>query len=116
MSEQKTPEMYSRQILLPQIGLEGQRKIQNSKITIVGCGALGTVAAELLIRMGVTNLTLIDRDIVEISNLQRQSLYTQKDQGKLKANCARDKLLEINSNANIVVKNIHLFQENVADD
>ena len=70
---------YSRQILLKEIGQEGQEKIQNKKAAIVGVGALGTVAAELLARAGVGSLILIDRDVVEKSNLQRQTLFDEKD-------------------------------------
>ena len=72
-------ERHSRQVLFAPIGREGQRRIEASRVAIVGCGALGTVAAEILARAGVARLTLVDRDVVELSNLQRQALFTERD-------------------------------------
>ncbi|MBT9176267.1 MAG: Molybdopterin-synthase adenylyltransferase [Firmicutes bacterium] len=72
-------ERYSRQIALPFVGKDGQAKLGASKVTVVGCGALGTVSAELLVRAGVGSVQIVDRDIVELSNLQRQLLYTERD-------------------------------------
>ena len=68
---------YSRQILFPPIGAEGQECLGRSRVVIVGCGALGSVAAEQLVRAGIGSLRLIDRDFVEESNLQRQCLFTE---------------------------------------
>ena len=75
---------YSRQEIIAEIGKEGQKKIQKSHVAIIGIGALGSVAAELLARAGVGTLTIVDRDIVELSNLQRQTLFTEKDVGRSK--------------------------------
>jgi molybdopterin-synthase adenylyltransferase len=72
-------ERYSRQILFPQIGEAGQQKICDARVAIVGCGALGSFQAESLARAGVGYLRLIDRDYVDISNLQRQWLYSEAD-------------------------------------
>jgi len=99
----KVRERYSRQILFSEIGEKGQEKLRKSTVAIVGVGALGTVAAELLIRAGVENLILIDFDKVELSNLQRQALFTEKDIGKNKAVAAKKRLKEINSLAKIKV-------------
>ncbi len=98
-----TLDRYSRQILFPGIGEAGQRKLGQSSLVIVGCGALGSVSAEMFTRAGVSRLTLIDRDFVEPSNLQRQSLYTESDaeQGLPKAECARRVLEGINSEVSI---------------
>ena len=68
---------YSRQILFPPIGAGGQERLARSRVVIVGCGALGSVAAEQLVRAGIGSLRLIDRDFVEESNLQRQCLFTE---------------------------------------
>lgn len=68
---------YSRQILFPPIGAGGQERLGRSRVVIVGCGALGSVAAEQLVRAGIGSLRLIDRDFVEESNLQRQCLFTE---------------------------------------
>ena len=78
------------------IGKRAQKHIEKAHVTIIGCGALGSVAAELLARAGVRKLTLIDRDLVDLSNLQRQSLYTEADIGKLKALALANHLKKIN--------------------
>src|SRR5437660_1815444 len=70
---------YSRQILFNGIGKEGQRRLLNSRATIIGCGALGSSHAEALARAGVGNLRVVDRDFVEASNLQRQTMFTESD-------------------------------------
>jgi molybdopterin-synthase adenylyltransferase len=70
---------YSRQILFQQLGEEGQLKLLNGKVAIVGVGALGTVTANHLVRSGVGYIRLIDRDLVELSNLQRQTLFDEED-------------------------------------
>jgi molybdopterin-synthase adenylyltransferase len=72
-------ERYSRQILLKQIGAEGQRRLSASRVAVVGCGATGSVLLSLLARSGVGSLRIIDRDYVEASNLQRQSLFSESD-------------------------------------
>ena len=90
---------YSRQVLFPPIGAAGQEKLGRSRVLLVGCGALGSVVAEILARAGVGGLTLADRDYIDESNLQRQSLYTEDDcrQGLPKAVAAARHLAEINS-------------------
>lgn len=102
---------FSRQERI--IGTEAQRKIQNSQVAVVGVGALGTVAANLLARAGIKELTLIDRDVVEESNLSRQMLFTEKDLNQSKAFCAKERLREINSEVNLVAKAIHLNSKNI---
>jgi adenylyltransferase/sulfurtransferase len=90
---------YSRQILFQGIGAAGQDRIRRSSVAIVGAGALGSIAAELLVRAGVARLRLVDRDYVDESNLQRQSLYDERDwkEGLPKAVAARRKLEAINA-------------------
>ncbi|MEO0716270.1 MAG: ThiF family adenylyltransferase, partial [Planctomycetota bacterium] len=70
---------YHRQMLLPELGTEGQARLAASHAAVVGVGALGCTSADLLVRAGVGRVTLIDRDIVETTNLQRQTLYTEAD-------------------------------------
>ncbi|WP_080872773.1 MoeB/ThiF family adenylyltransferase [Oceanobacillus timonensis] len=90
---------YSRQTLFKPIGEGGQEKIRNKHVLILGCGALGTANAENLVRAGIGKLTMIDRDYVELSNLQRQQLYTEKEVYEQipKAIAAKQRLQEINS-------------------
>jgi len=97
--EIKVWERYSRQILFPPIGREGQKLLLKSKAAIIGLGALGTVTANSLARAGVGTLKLVDRDIVDKSNLQRQILFTEEDAEKMlpKAQAAGEKLCAINS-------------------
>lgn len=92
---------YSRQTLLKQIGKSGQKKLSKAKVAIVGCGALGTNIANNLVRSGVGNLTVVDRDLVELNNLQRQSLFNEQDVGLPKASVAVDKLKKVNSDIEI---------------
>src|SRR3954451_23486866 len=90
---------YARQVIFPGIGEEGQRRLGQSRITLVGCGALGTVIANVLARAGVGFLRIVDRDYVELTNLQRQVLFDEQDahDGVPKATAAVEKLQRINS-------------------
>jgi molybdopterin/thiamine biosynthesis adenylyltransferase len=94
---------YSRQMLFQPIGEAGQSKLSGSRVAIVGCGALGTVLANHMVRAGVGYVRLIDRDYVEWSNLQRQMLYDEEDARQFlpKAIAARQKLTQINSSVQI---------------
>ncbi|MGP1346470.1 MAG: ThiF family adenylyltransferase [Phycisphaerales bacterium] len=95
---------YARQALLPQIGVEGQRQLARSTAVVVGCGALGCVSSDLLARAGVGRLILIDRDVVEPSNLHRQTLFTESDAAARapKAIAARDRLAQVNGSIEII--------------
>lgn len=90
---------YSRQTVFPRVGDEGQRRLLDSTVVIVGCGALGSGVAELLARAGVGALRLVDRDFLEAHNLQRQSLYDERLLGEAlpKAVAAARRITEINS-------------------
>lgn len=90
---------YSRQIIYPPIGPAGQERLAAGRVAVVGCGALGTAVAAALARAGVGFIRLIDRDYVELSNLQRQSLFDEHDaaEGRAKAVAAADHLRRINS-------------------
>lgn len=87
---------YSRQIMLPQIGIEGQQKISKSKVLLFGAGGLGSPIAMYLVASGVGELTIVDPDTVELSNLQRQILHGTSDVGKDKVNSAKAALADIN--------------------
>src|SRR4051812_16967163 len=90
---------YSRQMLFAPIGERGQRRLLDASVAVVGCGATGCGAAALLARAGVGRVRLIDRDLVEWSNLQRQTLYTESDvkEGLPKAVAAERRLRAVNS-------------------
>jgi molybdopterin/thiamine biosynthesis adenylyltransferase len=92
-------ERYSRQVLFSGIGAEGQRRLNDSRALIIGCGALGSAQAEALARAGVGKLRIIDRDFVEASNLQRQTMFTEPDAAERmpKAVAAAKHIAEINS-------------------
>ncbi len=99
----KTRERYSRQILFAEIGEEGQERLCASSAVVVGCGALGTALANLLVRSGVGRLRIIDRDFVEESNLQRQTLFEESDARDAlpKAVAAERRLSAINSDVKV---------------
>jgi molybdopterin-synthase adenylyltransferase len=101
--KQKFEERYSRQILFGGIGADGQRRLAAGKVAIVGCGATGSALASLLARAGVGNLRIIDRDYVEASNLQRQSLFDERDasQSLPKAIAASRKIEAFNSEVEV---------------
>jgi len=100
----KNPEgRYLRQVLFAPIGEEGQERLAKSKVLLIGCGALGSVLAEMMVRAGVGELRIVDRDFLELSNLQRQMLYDEEDlAGNLpKAEAAGRKLRNINHEVNV---------------
>jgi sulfur carrier protein ThiS adenylyltransferase/adenylyltransferase/sulfurtransferase len=90
-------EKYSRQIIMEQVGVEGQKRIYNSSICIIGCGGLGTSAAQYLSMSGIGKLVLIDHDSIVLSNLNRQTLFTEKDIGGYKCKVLSEKIKNINS-------------------
>src|SRR3954466_12864309 len=96
-------ERYSRQMRFPGIGEAGQRKLLASHVTLCGCGALGTVLANVLVRAGVGHVRVVDRDFVETSNLQRQVLFDENDvvENMPKAEAAARKLRAINSSVKV---------------
>lgn len=110
-------ERYSRQILFSGMGEQGQRKLLASSAVIVGCGAIGASAAQLLARAGVGRLRVIDRDFVEHSNLQRQALFDEDDasQSLPKAMAAERKLRRLNSEIDMAGIVADLTPQNVAE-
>ena len=106
-------ERFSRQLVLKNIGAKGQKKILSSKILIVGVGGLGCPAAENLVRTGIGTIGLIDNDIVNLSNIHRQSLFSSKDIKKLKVIVAAKKLKEINPLTKIKTYKLRLNKKNI---
>ena len=106
-------ERFSRQLILKDIGATGQKKILSSKVLVVGVGGLGCPAAENLVRAGIGTIGLIDNDVVNLSNIHRQSLFSSKDVKKLKVNVAEKKLKEINPHTKIKTYKTRLSQDNI---
>ena len=104
----KIIERFSRQIVLKDIGILGQKKILSSKVLIIGAGGLGSPVAEFLSRAGIGSLGIVDDDKVSLSNLHRQSLYNTSDIGKLKVKIAKDKINKINPNTKVTIYKIRL--------
>jgi molybdopterin/thiamine biosynthesis adenylyltransferase len=108
----KIVERFSRQIILKDIGILGQKKILSSKVLIIGAGGLGSPVAEFLSRAGIGSLGIVDDDKVSLSNIHRQSLYNTSDIGKFKVKIAKDKIKKINPNTKVKIYKIRLINEN----
>ncbi|MDE0849362.1 MAG: ThiF family adenylyltransferase, partial [Nitrospinaceae bacterium] len=96
---------YSRHLLLPEVGVEGQEKICNSKVLLIGTGGLGSPLALYLAAAGVGNLGLVDFDVVDFSNLQRQVAHGESTVGKLKVDSAKARIADLNSSINVTTYN-----------
>jgi molybdopterin/thiamine biosynthesis adenylyltransferase len=103
---------YARHVILPGIGGDGQRKLMESSVLVIGAGGLGSPAAMYLAAAGVGTLGLVDFDHVELSNLQRQLLHDTDDVGRPKVESARDRLTELNPNVEVVTHRALLNSEN----
>ena len=99
MLNDKSKQIFSRQITLPEVGEKGQEELEDTGILVVGMGGLGSPVAHYLISSGIGYLTLMDHDKVELSNLSRQPLYKEDDVGNLKVNVAKEALSHLNPNA-----------------
>ncbi len=106
---------YSKQIMLPQVDVEGQQKIMDATVLIVGMGGLGSPTALYLAAAGVGHLIIADFDQVELSNLQRQIIHQTKDIGDDKVNSAKNKLTELNPNIKITIANELIHTGNLPD-
>ena len=112
-SEEYFLEKYSRQIIINKVGVEGQKRIYNSSICIVGCGGLGTSAAQYLSMSGIGKLVLIDHDSIILSNLNRQTLFTEKDIGASKCKVLSEKIKNINESITINYHQKKINESNV---
>jgi adenylyltransferase/sulfurtransferase len=108
-------ERYSRQIQLPEIGNAGQQKLAQAKVLIVGVGGLGCSVAQNLVASGVGIIGLLDYDLVDISNLNRQILFTESDAGKQKVEVAKEALIKMNDQVQIRSYQEQLILENALD-
>jgi adenylyltransferase/sulfurtransferase len=110
------PERYDRQVLLRDIGPEGQQRLLDSTVLLLGCGALGSVVADLLSRAGIGHLVIVDRDVVEETNLQRQLLFDEHDaaEGLPKAEAARRRIADVNSGVRVTAVVDNIDHSNIA--
>jgi len=106
-------ERYSRHILLSEVGVEGQEKLLNSKVLIIGTGGLGAPAAMYLAAAGIGTIGLVDGDVVDLSNLQRQIIHQTKDVGKLKVLSGKATINELNPDVNVITYNEFATSENI---
>lgn len=106
---------YSRHLLLPEVGVEGQEKICNAKVLCIGTGGLGSPLCLYLAAAGVGTLGLVDFDVVDSSNLQRQILHGESTVGQLKVDSAKTRLADMNSSVEVVTYNTRLTSENALD-
>lgn len=106
---------YSRHLIMPEVGLEGQEKLVNARVLCVGAGGLGSPLALYLAAAGVGHLGILDFDVVDFSNLQRQIIHSEETLGELKVESARDRLLELNSDIDVKTYNTMLTSENAMD-
>jgi molybdopterin/thiamine biosynthesis adenylyltransferase len=103
---------FSRQIVLPEIGVQGQQKLKNARVLCVGAGGLGSPLALYLAAAGVGTIGLVDADTVDGSNLQRQILYSTSDIGKHKVSVAAERLTSLNPGLQVIQYNAMLDHEN----
>jgi len=106
---------YHRQLLVPEFGEEGQRRLKNSRIIVVGIGGLGCASATYLTAAGVGRITLVDFDRVKLSDLNRQVLYWEEDRGEKKVVAAREKLSRLNSDVEIIPIFAKITRTNVSN-
>jgi sulfur-carrier protein adenylyltransferase/sulfurtransferase len=104
---------YSRHLIIPDVGMTGQKRLKNAKVLVVGAGGLGSPALLYLAAAGVGTLGIVDFDVVDESNLQRQIIHGQSDIGKPKAESARDSIRETNPYVNVVLHEERLDSDNV---
>jgi molybdopterin/thiamine biosynthesis adenylyltransferase/rhodanese-related sulfurtransferase len=103
---------YSRHLLIPEVGLEGQRKLKSSSVLVIGTGGLGSPVALYLAAAGIGQIGLVDYDVVDFSNLQRQVIHGTSNLGKLKVESARQRMLDINPDIQVTVYNEPFTSEN----
>lgn len=115
MLSQQEQARYSKQIILPEIGMEGQERLKAAKVLVVGAGGLGCPILQYLTAAGIGTIGIVDGDVVSLSNLQRQVLYTENDLGEKKSIIAEKKLKQLNNNVLFNVFTEHLDVNNALD-
>lgn len=108
-------ERYSRHLILKEIGYKGQKKLAEAKVLIIGAGGLGAPAAMYLAAAGVGTIGIVDADVVDLSNLQRQIIHTTKDIGRSKVESAAESISAINPSINVRTYNTRIYSENILE-
>src|SRR6202790_4469864 len=106
---------YSRHLIMPEVGMEGQKRLKAAKVLLIGAGGLGSPLALYLAAAGVGRIGLVDFDVVDFSNLQRQILHGTPDVGRPKLHSARDRLSAINPEVKLDLYETHLTSANAMD-
>src|SRR5438094_4594821 len=106
---------YSRHLMMPEVSIDGQRRLKAARVLCIGTGGLGSPAALYLAAAGVGTIGLVDFDEVELSNLQRQVLHGTRDLGRPKLESARDRLRDANPNLAIELHDVRFSSENASD-
>lgn len=106
---------YSRHLIIPDMGVDGQKRLKNAKVLVIGAGGLGSPTLLYLAAAGVGTVGIVEFDVVDESNLQRQIIHGQSDIGRSKAQSARDSVLEVNPLVNVVLHELRLEPENAVD-
>ncbi|MGH3625583.1 MAG: adenylyltransferase/sulfurtransferase MoeZ [Sciscionella sp.] len=108
-------ERYSRHLIIPDVGMDGQKRLKNARVLVIGAGGLGSPALLYLAAAGVGTLGIVDFDEVDASNLQRQIIHGQSDIGRPKTESARDSILEVNPFTTVNLHQVHLSSDNALD-
>jgi adenylyltransferase/sulfurtransferase len=108
-------ERYSRHIIIPEFNIEGQKKLKNAKVLVIGTGGLGAPLLLYLTAAGVGTIGIVDMDVVDDSNLQRQVLFTVKDVGRPKVEVAAERLTQLNPHVKFVTYNTQFYSSNAFD-
>ncbi|WP_244250718.1 molybdopterin-synthase adenylyltransferase MoeB [Arthrobacter crystallopoietes] len=108
-------ERYSRHLIIPEVGMAGQLRLKNAKVLVIGAGGLGSPAMLYLAAAGVGRIGIIDDDVVETSNLQRQVIHTVADLGRTKAQSARESILNLNPGVDVVLHEVRLDRSNALE-
>ena len=111
----KEIERYARHLVMPEVGIEGQKKMLQARVLLIGAGGLGSPIAFYLTAAGIGNLGIVDFDVVDESNLQRQILHNVNDVGRLKVDSAKEKILNLNPNIKVDTYNLLLNKDNILD-
>ena len=106
---------YSRHLIMPEVGMEGQEKLKNASILLIGCGGLGSPLGLYLSAAGVGHLGLVDFDLIDFTNLQRQVMFGTQDIGRPKVDASKDRIAQINPNVKVTTYRTKLNSENVLD-